>query len=164
MNRQSQWLFEAPPALNATYPNNYSASPEYYSPELESDPLFARRRVPNPPFFPPRSKRNPLDSKFSRARAFIAKRATTRIPREIAQEYADQPRRYFYWDVWWLNPSSGKYEALEARGPLYTIRDDGEKIRSTLLLKWQAQRGGGILARCFVWNGEKWFFCKDYSF
>ena len=163
MNRQSQWLFEAPPA-QATHPNNLSASSEFYSPELNSDPFVARRRVPLPPFFPPRSKRNPLGSRFSRARAFIAKRATARMPvREIAQEYEEQPRRYFYWDVWWLNPSSGKYEALETQGPLYTIRDDGEKIRSTLLLKWQVRRGS-VLARCFVWNGEKWFLCKDYSF
>jgi hypothetical protein len=35
MNRQSQWLFEAPPVSEATYYTNPHANPEYYNPELE---------------------------------------------------------------------------------------------------------------------------------
>jgi hypothetical protein len=37
MNRQSQWLFEAPPVLEATHYTNPYANPEYYNPELEDE-------------------------------------------------------------------------------------------------------------------------------
>lgn len=35
MNRQNQWLFEAPPALETTHFTNFNITPEYYDPELE---------------------------------------------------------------------------------------------------------------------------------
>jgi hypothetical protein len=79
--------------LQEDSPYSFSLGEEEWETKVQSP---ARRSIPSPSFFPPRSKRNPLGTEFSRARAFMAKHVTRLPVREIAQEYAEQPRRYFY--------------------------------------------------------------------
>jgi hypothetical protein len=168
MNKQNQWLFEAPPVSLETEWELQNGRDSLLS-EEEWDTrtsLAARRMISPPSFLPSRPRYRSQRSRLSPIGAFTTKRNMLQMPsqQEVLQEFVEPPRRYFFWDVSWLNPSTGQYEVLESQGPLYTIRDDGERIRSTLLLKWQSLRGGNILARCLVWNNEKWFLCKDYSF
>lgn len=165
MNQQSQWLFETPSVLESTQANHesYSHLKGGTGRTNQMQSAAVRQRIPT---HPPRPKLSPIAMRARHSQAAVARRRFVQSPavREGVQEYSAPPKRYFVWDAWWLNPNTNRYELLEQTRPIYTVRADGESIRMTLLLKWQAQRGGTILARCFVWTGSQWSSCKDYSF
>lgn len=74
--------------------------------------------------------------------------------------------RWHFWDAW-LSTSSTGWRRLEAAGPVLDTRENGERIRSTLQLKWQPSaqaQGGTLLARCFSWTGSQWVDCKNHFF
>ncbi len=72
-------------------------------------------------------------------------------------------KRWHYWDAWgW---SGTAWSNLETMGPIMDTYENGEQIRMTLLLKWQARLPGKqILARCFSWNGSQWLDCRNHRY
>ncbi len=182
MNKQNPWLFEAPLAPSSTFNRESYSNPAWeaewesqitnpYTLEREQKYTVANRTAPPrkillpPPPQPLNHKRYsvPPKSKLFKASYAVPQKLQDR---EVAYEYPEPQKRWLFWDVWWLNPSSNQYELLEQAGPWLGTSDDKEKIRFTLQIKWSPRKGGKILARCFAYNpsSSQWLACQNYYF
>ncbi|MEH1823744.1 MAG: hypothetical protein V7L22_00005 [Nostoc sp.] len=163
MNKQSQWLFEAPPVLEATHYSNPHANPELEhewelqetnsyglgEEEWEMRPkskiLISQRKIPPHPFLTSRLK--PRYSTTS----------------QMLHEDSNQTPWYFI-DVWWLDPSNNQYVLLEASPkPFQDTRSRVESITDVMCRNWKNKQGGRILCRCLVWSSvsKQWLLCQN---